>query len=198
MNDTQIANEILTTRGVNSCVYIDDLDGEQKPNVRKWTELHIGLHDFDIVSSRSDLLNRIMDNEGINILWLSSDNEMPKYHYWNLTCKTPNEILIDGATMGCDCKHVNHGFRRKKWVLRISGKYHTDGTLFKGSPKLLFTWCNPSTRPQSKPHFELFKAITGKTLLECDLNSYEWIGRSAQFETYLTITDKMKAVMNDG
>ena len=192
MNKTQIAKEILTTRGVNSCVYINELDGKQKPERRLWTELHIGLHDFDVVESKSALLNKIMDLEGIGILWESSNEDIRKYHYWNLTCKTPTEILIDGTLLGADCKHITHGFRRKKWVLRIAPKIK-EGEIYKPAPKFLHTICNPSSRPQSKAHFRLFKALTGKTIFE--QGDYVFIGRSVQTEAYMTITDKMKGVL---
>lgn len=178
LDDKKIAEEILTTRGVNSKVIDEGIEN-----------FHVGLYDFDNAISKSDLLCKVMDLEGINILWLSSDDGIRKYHLWNLTCKSKEEILQDGALLGSDCKHVTHGYRQGKWVLRISPKW-ANGEKYKDSPKLLHTWCNCTTQPQSIPHFKLFMALTGKTIFENDC--FNWIGRSAQIETYMTITDKMK------
>jgi len=211
----KIAKQILTTRGVNSCVHVDDLDDSKLPGKRFWTELHVGLHDFDDVGNKADILNRVMDEEGINILWMSSKNPgLYKYHHWNLTCKTVSEIALNMMSLAADCKHISHGYRRQKWVLRIVGKIrdgveykpapkmlHTwcnpsDGVEYKPAPKMLHTWCNPSDRPQSLPHLRLFEVLTGKTI-ECK-EVYDYVGRTAQFETYMTMTDEMKKIVANG
>ena len=183
----KIENEILTTRGVNSCVRVES-DGEFVKGQRWWTENHIGLFDFDGVS-KTQLLNEMMDVPGINIIWRSSQHN---YHLWNLTVRAPEEIALEGLRMHCDCKHVSHGFKRRKWVLRIAGKFRDNETEpYKEPPKFLHAYCNPSNTPQSLPHFRLFQALTGKTI--CYKANYVFIGESAQVETYKTITDRMKA-----
>lgn len=181
----KIENGILTTRGVNSCVRLES-DGEFVKGQRWWTAGHIGLYDFDGVS-KSLLLNEIMDLGGINIIWASSRQN---YHVWNLSVMPPEVIALQGLKMHCDCKHVAHGFKRQKWVLRIAGKFHENETEpYKPAPKLLHAYCNPSNIPQSLPHFNLFKALTGKTI--CHKANYTYIGESAQVEDYRTVTDKM-------
>jgi hypothetical protein len=192
-NDINVGKQILTTRGVTSCVYIPELDERTNEDCRTWSTMHVGLHDFDDGRKKASLLNDVLGMEGINILWMSSEQPgLKKYHFWNLTCKTVNEIALQGLILNSDCKHVSHGYRRSKWVLRIAGKWR-DGQQYKEPPELLHTWCNPSIRPQSIPHFRLFEALTGKTI--CDNESYTWIGESANIETYMTLTDKMKAAM---
>ena len=167
----KIENEILTTRGVNSCVRLES-DGVFVKGQRWWTNFHIGIHDFDGVR-KSQVLDETMDLEGINILWSSSRQN---YHLWNLTCQTVDEIALQGLKMHCDCKHVAHGYKRKKWVLRIAGKFHEGETEpYKPAPKFLHTYSNPSNKPQSLPHFRLFQALTGKTL-SCKQN-YEFGSR---------------------
>lgn len=185
---SKIENEILTTRGVNSCVRLES-DGEFVKGQRWWTGNHIGLYDFDGVS-KTQVLNETMDLPGINIIWSSSRQN---YHLWNLTARAPEEIALEGLRMHCDCKHVAHGFKRKKWVLRIAGKFRDGETEpYKEAPKLLNTWCNPSNAAQSLPHMRLFEALTGKTI--CEKMNYTFIGESAQVEDYRTVTDKMKGV----
>jgi len=182
----KLANEILTTRGVNSCVRTPE-DGTFEKGQRWWTNLHIGLYDFDGVK-KSTVLDETMDLEGINCLFQSSRNN---YHLWNLTAQTPAEIALQGLKMHCDCKHVSHGFKRRKWVLRIAGKFHENETEpYKPEPKLQHTFCNPSNLPQSLPHYRLFQALTGKLIYPS--SGYTFLGESAQIEDYKTYTDKMK------
>ena len=193
MNDINIGKQILTTRGVTSCVYIPDLDEKTNEDCRTWSTLHVGLHDFDDGRSKTSLLKDVLGMEGISILWLSSEQPgLKKYHYWNLTCKTVEEITLQGLKLNSDCKHVSHGYRRSKWVLRVAGKWR-DSEEYKAPPKLISTWCNHSARPQSLPHLNLFRALTGKTII--DEECYDFIGNAAQIETYMTLTDKMKAAL---
>ena len=184
-----VASQILTTRGVNSKVLV-------RGNLQRFmTEGHIFIGDFDGVSKRK-VLNDCMDLEGISILWESS---LTGYHVWNLTVRTIDEVALLGLKLGEDCKHVQHGYKMGKWVLRITPKFR-DGEKnhlgpahpwkYKPAPKLICTWCNESKRSQSKAHFNLFVALTGKTVLQA--NKYDWIGVSAQIEDYMTITDEMK------
>lgn len=182
-----IVNQILTTRGVNSKVLV-------RGNLQRFmTEGHIFIGDFDGVSKRK-VLDSCMDLEGISILWESSKTG---YHVWNLAVRTLDEVALLGLKLGEDCKHVQHGYKMGKWVLRITPKFHKAVTCgmehdvrYKPAPKLISTWCNESMRSQSKAHFNLFIALTGKTVLQAD--KYNWIGVSAQIEDYMTITDKMK------
>ena len=185
-----VASQILTTRGVNSKVLI-------KGDLQRFRTCgHIGLFDFDGISKKQ-VLDSCMDLEGISILWESSKTG---YHVWNLTVRTLDEVALLGLKLGEDCKHVQHGYKMGKWVLRIAPKFR-DGEKnhlgpahpwkYKPAPKLISTWCNESIRTQSKAHFNLFVALTGKTVLHAD--NYEWMGVSAQIEDYRTITDEMKA-----
>ena len=175
-----IAAQILTTRGVNSKVLI-------KGDLQRFRTCgHIGLFDFDGISKKQ-VLDSCMDLEGISILWESSNTG---YHVWNLTVRTLDEVALLGLKLGDDCKHVQHGYKMGKWVLRIAPKAHFNGNGYKQAPKLIHTWCNGSNNPQSKAHFNLFVALTGKTILQ--VNKYGWMGLSAEIEDYMTITDTMK------
>jgi len=175
-----IAQQILTTRGINSKVLV-------KGNLQRFmTEGHIGLFDFDGVQKRT-VLDECMDLDGISMLWRSSNTG---YHVWNLSVRSMDEIAIMGLKMGVDCKHVQHGYKMGKWVIRIAPKAHINGNDYKQTPKLLHTWCNTSTRFQSEAHFKVFQALTGKTIHQVD--KYQWIGLSAELEAYMTITDRMK------
>lgn len=166
----KIGHEILTTRGVTSRV----------------DEQNIGLFDFDVGISKSRVLNEVMDMDGINLIWRSSQTG---FHVWNLSIRTVDEIAMLGLRMGADCKHVQSGVSRGHWVLRISPKWH-NGEIYKPEPKFLHSLCNPSARPQSLPHMNLFSALTGKTV--CENGSYAWTGKSLDIEAYRTYTDKMK------
>lgn len=167
---SKIEKEILTTRGVTS----------------KVAGLNMGLFDFDTGISKSKVLNECMDLDGINILWRSSKTG---YHLWNLAIRPIKEIAMLGLEMGADCKHVQSGVHKGRWVLRISPKWH-NGEIYKEEPKLLHTFCNPSSKYHSIPHLQLFKALTGKT--PCNTDNYTWVGQSADIEVYRTFTDKMK------
>ena len=181
-NSVNIAKQILTTRGVNSRVLIKS-DG-----VQQFKECgHIGLFDFDGVSKKH-ILDECMELDGINILWESSKTG---YHLWNLTIRSIEEIAVLGLKLGSDCKHVQHGIRTGKWVLRIAPKFRENNKKYKPAPKLIHTWSNDSLRFQSQAHFKLYIALTSKTILHA--NSYGWRGLSAEIEDYLTMTDKMKA-----
>jgi len=176
----EVAQQILTTRGVNSKVLV-------KGNLQRFmTEGHIGLFDFDGISKK-EVLNRCMDLEGISILWESS---LTGYHVWNLTVRTRDEVALLGLKLGEDCKHVQYGYKMGKWVLRIAPKTFENGNGYKQAPKLRHTWCNESLRYQSEAHFKLFIALTGKTIASA--NMYGWKGLSAEIEDYMTITDEMK------
>ena len=176
-----VAKQILTTRGVNSRVLV-------KGDRQKYkTTGHIFLGDFDGLSKRY-VLDECMNLEGINFLWESSKTG---YHVWNLTVRPLEEIALLGMQLKSDCKHVAHGYRQGKWVLRIAPKFRENETKYKPAPKLIHTWCNDTLRSQSEAHLKLFIALTGKTLLH--INSYEYEGVSAaEIEDYRTITDKMK------
>lgn len=187
MSDRQIAEQILTTHGVTSCVHIPEIDEQYR---RNRSTLHCGLYDFDIVPSKTWIMDRTLNMEGVNILWESSRTpSIIKYHLWNLTCQTVDEIALHGLKLNADCKHVSHGFRRFVWVLRVAPKIR-DGKIYKPHPTFLHTWSNPSQRPQSLPHLNLFQALTGENVT--DVDCYDWIGNTAQIETYMSLTDKMK------
>jgi len=182
----KIAKQILTTRGVNSCVRVPS-DGDFEEGARFWTSGHVGLFDFDGVS-KSEILDRCMDIDGVSLLWSSS---LRNYHLWNLSVRSVDEIALMGLKLRSDCKHVAHGYRRQKWVLRIAGKFHEDEPKpYKPAPKFLHSWCNPSIHDQSEPHMRLWQALTGKTISY--MMWYDWVGSSAQIETYRTVTDEMK------
>lgn len=178
-----VAKQILTTRGVNSRVLV-------KGDLQKYKTCgHMGIFDFDELS-KNEILNRCMDLEGINCLWESSPSGT-NYHLWNLTIRSLEEIAVLGLKLGSDCKHVAHGYRMGKWVLRIAPKFKENNKKYKPAPKLIHTWCNDSLRYQSQAHLKLFIALTGKTMLH--INSYGYRGVSAEIEDYMTLTDKMKA-----
>lgn len=175
-----IAHQILTTRGINSKVLMPG-------HLQRYTTYgHIGLFDFDGVSKRY-VLNECMYLDGISILWESSNTG---YHLWNLSVRTLDEVALLGLKLGEDCKHVQHGYKMGKWVIRVAPKSYENGNGYKQAPKLLHTWCNESDRLQSEAHFKVFKAITGKTIGQA--SKYQWIGLCAEVEDYMTIVDTMK------
>lgn len=186
----QIVKQILTTKGINSKVLVP---GDRQPLK---TLGHVGLFDFDGIS-RKRVLDETMNLEGINILWESSSTG---YHVWNLTVRPVDEIALLGLRLGADSKHVAHGYRQGKWVLRITPKMHygIDDSVgyrqYKPAPKLLHTWANDSLRTQSEPHFKMFVALTGKTIAQANL--YEFVGLSAEQEVYMTMSDKLKRAVS--
>lgn len=196
-----VAKQILTTRGVNSKV-LDNGIGKDviavttangninvKPGVQQYKTIgHIGLFDFDGLSKQF-ILNECMDLDGINILWASSKTG---FHLWNLSIRSVEEVALIGLQLHSDCKHVAHGYCMGKWVLRIAPKFRENESRYKPAPKLVCTWANDTLRNQSKAHFSLFIALTGKTILHA--NSYDFGGiAAAEIEDYRTLTDKMKA-----
>ena len=184
MNSKNITQQILTTRGISSKVLING-------DVQKLKTIgHIGLFDFDGMPKK-DILDMCMELDGINILWESS---ITGYHLWNLAVRSIEDIALMGLRLRCDEKHVAHGYRLNNWVLRITPKFRENETKYKPAPKLIHTWCNESTRHQSKPHLNCFIALTGKTILA--KNDYEYLGLHAAIEDYMTMTDKMKKGLN--
>ena len=175
-----VAKQILTTKGVNSKVLVEGF------RQTRMTSGHVGLFDFDGVSKQY-VLDETLHLEGINILWASSSTG---FHLWNLSVRSANEIALLGLKIGSDCKHVAHGYRQGKWVLRIAPKFREGNKQYKPAPKFLHCWSNDSLRFQSEPHMKLFIALTGKTSIH--KTSYEFAGLSAEIEDYMTMTDKMK------
>lgn len=171
----KIEKEILTTRGVTSRVGLQ----------------HIGLFDFDNGISKAHVLEVSKDLDGTNILWRSSKTG---YHLWNLALRTKEEIALLGLEMGADCKHVASGFKRDKWVLRISPKWSGD-KIYKDAPQILNVWHNHTSKEQSLPHKNLYCAITGKRMNNKEM--YAWAGNSATIEQYRTFTDRMKGALGD-
>jgi len=180
MVNENVAKQILTTRGVNSKVLVEGF------RQTRMTSGHVGLFDFDGVS-KQHVLDETLHLEGINILWASSSTG---FHLWNLSVRSAEEIAVLGLQIGSDCKHVQHGYRQRKWILRTAPKFREGNKQYKPAPKLLHTWCNPSLRFQSEPHFKLFIALTGKTSIH--KLDYEFVGLSAEIEDYMTMTDKLK------
>lgn len=179
-----IIDKLLTTRGINSKVLVAG-------TVQRYTTKgHVGLFDFDGIS-KGEVLARCLYLEGINILWKSSHTG---YHLWNLCIRSTDEIALLGLRLKSDCKHIEHGYNQRKWVLRIVPKFRTDSkgndTPYKPAPKLVCTWCNESTYSQSQAHFDVFVALTGKTIRQLD--SYQFEGITAEIEDYMTMTDTMK------
>ena len=177
--------QMLTTRGVNSCVVTHESEHPDKGE-RPWTKYHVGLFDFDQIT-KGNLLDKITGLEGINILWRSSETS---YHLWNLTLREPEEIALIGLELNADCKHVGHGLRRRKWVLRITGKFRDDETApYKDAPKPEMVWYNRTARKQSLPHTRLYEALSDKKLQMAD--AYTLCGESLHTEDYRTLTDRM-------
>lgn len=179
-----VADQILTTRGVNSKVLVPGI-------VQRFqTAGHIGLFDFDGMSKQR-VLDNCLELDGINILWASS---LTGYHLWNLSIRTKDEVALMGLKLGSDCKHVQHGYALGKWVLRITPKFRENDTQYKPAPKLLHTWCNDSIRIQSEPHYKLFQALTGTTTAQAKFYKVE--GVTAEVEDYRTMTDNMKGILH--
>lgn len=175
-----VVNQILTTRGINSRVLIP---GELQ---RFRTLGHIGLFDFDGIS-KQEVLDRCLELPGINILWASSSTG---YHIWNLSIMTLDDIALLGLYLKSDCKHVQHGYIQRKWVLRITPKFRGDTEQYKPAPKLIHTWCNESPYSQSKAHYKVYSALTGKTISQA--KEYKFEGLAGEVEDYMTMTDMMK------
>lgn len=186
MNEKQVAKLILTTKGINSKVLVE---GDRQ---KLKTIGHVGLFDFDGIS-KQHILDNCLELEGINILWKSSSTG---FHLWNLCVRSVDEIALLGLRLGSDCKHVAHGFRQSKWILRTTPKKKENGNQYKPAPKLLHTWVNPSMRIQSKPHYRMFVALTGKCIIQVD--NFEYRGLSAEIEDYQTLTDSLKRKLSNG
>lgn len=181
-----VANHILTTRGVNSRVRVVS-DG-----VQKYTNAgHIGLYDFDGNIKKRLVLEETMNLVGINALWRSSKTG---YHLWNLSVQCAKDVADIGLLMHTDCKHVSHGRKQDRWVLRIAPKIKDD-EIYKDSPKLMQVWCNPTDFKQSLPHYNLLCGLAYQQgyIITCDVSGYNWVGVAVQKEKYMTMTDKLKA-----
>ena len=184
-----VVKEILTTKGVNSKV-MDYSEGVQKYK----TIGHIGLFDFDGVK-KSLVLEETKDLPGISILFESSEGS---FHIYNLCVRDVKEIAILGLKLHCDCKHISHGYKVGKWVLRIAPKWNGDKP-YKPAPKYCLSWFNETELPQSKAHWNVIRAIVPQLRNKViSAGRCVWGGVAAQTEEYMTVTDQMKGVINNG
>lgn len=178
----KIASQILTTEGVNSKVF-------NRGNRQQYKAIgHVGLFDFDGMR-KSEILDRTMELDGINILWASSDTG---YHLWNLSIRSVHEIALMGLNLNADPEHVAVGYRKGKWILRISEKKQACGRAYKPAPKFLARWCNESTHFQSKAHWRLFKSLRPVGYRPTYPKAYLMEGCGAEIEQYITMTDALK------
>lgn len=175
-----VKNEILTTQGVKSYV----LDGDT-------IQGHVFLGDLDGISQEL-IMYEFGEMPGINILWRSSDKG---YHIWNLTIRSLDETALIGLKSHTDCKHVSHGYKFKRWVLRITPKWTSERGAYKDEPSFIQSWYNKTSRFQSKAHYWLFKAMTHTTIKNTQNAKFK--GSTLKIDEYMTITDEMKKQMRD-
>lgn len=175
-----VRNEILTTQGVKSYVLENgEIVG------------HVFLGDLDGISKEL-IMYEFAELEGINILWQSSSKG---YHIWNLTVRDVDEVALIGLRTHTDCKHVSHGYKTKRWVLRITPKWNTANGVYKKEPKFIQAWYNESMRIQSEAHYKLFCAL-GNTSIE-NTNGIKFGGSTLRIDQYMTITDEMKQKLRE-
>ena len=174
---------ILTTTGVLSEVYNseDDVIG------------HITLADYDDTCGADyDLmLDDIKDLPGITVVLESSPQS---YHVWNLSVRDKLKTAEQKMQLHDDAKHLCIGYRRGRWALRLAGKYEPNGDVYKSEPELDMVLVNPTDLKQSKPHFNLLKALAEKQDFEIgpDTDSLQFTGKSARTEQYMTLVDELK------
>ena len=190
MDTNNIKSEILTTKGIKSIVYENGILQKHK------TLGHIGLYDFDGMS-QDKVIESCIHEPGINALLESSINS---HHVWNFSVKNIDQIALDGLRLGSDCKHVAHGYRAGRWVLRITSKEYEMGEIYKSAPKFITMWYNDSDYPQSIAHFRVLMAninLSYNARLKMKCSSYKWAGCDrATLDEYMTITDNVKKLIH--
>lgn len=177
-------DHILTTTGVNSEV----IDGDEYIG-------HILLADYDEQGAFQTLREETANLPGISALFRSSANS---HHVWNLTTRTKDETALLKLSLHDDEKHNGIGYRKNRWTLRVANK-HRDGERYKDAPEMMDVWVNATAEPQSRPHYELLRALaesdhsqTDPARVEEAGEGFEFVGTGMGVEAYLSITDEMK------
>lgn len=184
MNIEEIAKEILTTTGVNSKIKVAS-DGVQNNK----TVGHILLVDYDSYPL-TKILSECQYLPGFTALLESSYKH---YHLWNLSCRTLEDTAIQALFLHGDSKHTAHGLKAGKWVLRIKAKVRRNNFVT-DRPKFKQIWYNTTDLKQSMPHYRLLAALSGGKSIVKRHENVEWIGRAAEIETYLTVTNSIKLI----
>lgn len=190
-NTEQIADELLTTKGVNSPVFTDgELTG------------HVQLADYDDLpkGGESDMWEEVEDLPGVTAVFQSSPDS---YHVWNLTVRPFGDTLEELLWLHGDMEHVAIGFRRGYWTLRFWAKERTTGhggriEEYKTAPEPVELIANPTTEPQSIGHWNLLKYLLPVDPPRPDREVTEWVGEDIQVMQYMTITDELKREIRNG
>lgn len=177
---------IITTTGINSSV----IEGDELAG-------HIMLLDYDESGAFNQVRQETANLDGISALFRSSPGS---YHVWNLSVRDRDQVALRMLKLHPDTKHIAIGYRKRRWTLRVAGKYHRgpDGEQkeeYKSAPELMDTWANPTELDQSRPHFEILQTIAdrqGVTMTEEIPDGTSWRGDRQEVESYLSITDGMK------
>jgi len=188
-NEDQAPDGLLTQTGITSEVYEDgDFHG------------HILLCDYDdgIGTTYEQMLTEIYQLEGPTVLLESSPGS---YHVWNLCVRSINGLVHKKAELHDDPKHLCIGYRRGRWVLRLSAKYKPSGELYKPMPQIKDVWLNDIPqgvqwygetidKPEgiSLPHLQLLRTLADwqDYDLPSHFDRYDQLGKATPTDTYLS------------
>jgi hypothetical protein len=184
------ASELLETSGM--CSHVRDQDGEELG--------HILMIDFDDVDDVMIPLSSADRQPGISIVSRSSPGS---YHHHNLSVRSFDEQIREGAAETGDLGHIRWAARRGYFVLRILGKRRIEsGELYKEPPEIVSVISSESDLPQSRRHLQLLRSIIedqGSTelleRLDAAREEHELIGRELSVDHYKTITDSAKEAL---
>lgn len=184
------ASEMLETSGL--CSHVRDQDGEELG--------HILMVDFDDIDDVMIPLSSATRQEGISIISRSSPGS---YHHYNLSIRSFDAQIREGAAETGDLGHIRWAARRQYFVLRILGKRRIEsGELYKEAPEIVAVVETASELPQSRRHLQLLRSIIedqGSSELLDRLDNareeHEMIGSELSVDHYKTISDEAKEMI---
>ena len=178
----QIESQILSTTGISSKVFEDNQ-----------FKGHILLLDYDNTPKRR-ILQNITKLSGISCLRPSSSTG---WHVWNLTIRTRDETALLALELNDDPNHVQVGYNRHSWVLRLGPKFDENYDEYKPAPGNIEVFSNPTVEYQSRPHLDILKSRFQHRFKRIE-DKFCWKGDRTQLETYMTLTDPFKEELNNG
>lgn len=145
---------------------------------------HVLLSDYDDTPV-STIIEENGGREGINLILESSKD---KFHYYNLTVKSLDEVSLEKLELHEDSKHNAIGYKRKKHTLRFGKKVNGDEKI-KPFPDFHSCWVNETDKPQSLPHFNILKSCFPPFKWKMNtlhIDKFDFIGEGLQFVAYMS------------
>jgi hypothetical protein len=164
---------------------------------------HVQLLDLDDTRA-VDAFEDFSHRDGVVALFESSPGS---FHLWSLSVRDLEEHTLDALLTHCEPLHVKQSYRRRRAIIRRSGKYRLGedaaaSERYKEAPRLLrVRYEAPDDgAPQSAAHLALLRVIAREqeadvsipTDEEIEASGVDLVGRRLIRSDYLTFDDQTK------